>query len=201
MDQISSRSLLAALAVAFPALAGAQKLPDDCSSAAAPKQPVEASILGTKFTPKAVTWRSMGRVKTESEEYDSYRLSLMSEEGGVSAPLEVGVTVIVPKGAKIEGKVFRRLATKDRARQPMASKSGSEVEVQGWSFKNRPANADSDHTGHLASLRLELGQRKGDTISGNIYLCVARGQTTMFDKTPTKEESYAVGAFQARVEK
>jgi hypothetical protein len=45
MDLISSRSLLAALAVAVPVLAGAQKLPDDCSSAAAPKQPVEASIL------------------------------------------------------------------------------------------------------------------------------------------------------------
>jgi hypothetical protein len=200
MDLISSRLLMAALAVALPVLAGAQKLPDDCSSAAAPKQPVEASILGTKFTPKAVTLRSTGYVKTESEEFDSYRLSLMSEDG-VSAPLEVGVTVIVPKGAKIEGKVFRRLATKDRSKQPMASKGGSEVEVQGWSFKNRPAKADSDHTGHLASLRLEFGQRKGDTISGNIYLCVAQGQTTMFDKTPTKEESYAAGTFQARVEK
>ena len=50
-------------------------------------------------------------------------LSLLSEDG-ISAPLEVGVTVIVPKGTKIEGKVFRRLATKDRSQQPMASKSG-----------------------------------------------------------------------------
>ena len=110
----------------------------------------------------------------------------MSEDG-VSAPLEVGVKLIVPKGAKIEGKVFRRLATKDRSKQP-ASKSGSEAEVQAWSFKNRPAKADSDHAGHLASLRLEFGQRKGGTISGNIYLCVARGQTTMFDETPTKDQ-------------
>ncbi|MCE9656941.1 MAG: hypothetical protein K8R60_00150 [Burkholderiales bacterium] len=200
MDPISSRLLVAALAAGFPLLAGAQALPDDCSSAAAPKQPVEASILGTKFTPKAVNLRSTGYVKTESEQFDSYRLELMSEDG-ISAPLEVGVTFIVPKGAKIEGKVFRRLATKDRSRQPMASKAGSEIEVQGWSFKNRPAKADSDHTGHLASLRLEFGQRKGDTIPGNIYLCVARGQTTMFDKTPTKEESYAVGAFVAKIDK
>ena len=110
----------------------------------------------------------------------------MSEDG-VSAPLEVGVKLIVPKGAKIEGKVFPRLATKDRSKQP-ASKSGSEAEVQAWSFKNRPAKADSDHAGHLASLRLEFGQRKGGTISGNIYLCVARRQTTMFDETPTKDQ-------------
>jgi hypothetical protein len=30
---------------------------------------------------------------------------------------------------------------------------------------------------------------------------VAKGQTTMFDKTPTKEESYAAGRFEARIEK
>ena len=72
---------------------------------------MQASILGTKFTPKAVALRSTGFVKTESEQFDSYRPSLMSEDG-VSAPLEVGVKVIVPKGAKIEGneppRKFRR---------------------------------------------------------------------------------------------
>ena len=71
MGLIPSRLLTALLAVAFPVLAGAQKLPDDCSSATASNQPVEASILGTKFTPKAVTLRSSGYVKTESEEFDS----------------------------------------------------------------------------------------------------------------------------------
>lgn len=200
MKLISSRVLVAALAAAFPALAAAQKLPDDCSSAAAPKQPVEASILGTKFTPKAVTLRSSGSIKTESEQFDSYTLELMSEDG-ISAPLEVGVKVVVAKGAKVDGKVFRILATKDRSKQPMVSKSGSQLEVEAWGFKNRPARAESDFTGHLGSLRLEFGQRKGDTIPGNIYLCVAKGQTTMFDKTPSKEESWAAGTFQAQIRK
>ena len=49
-------------------------------------------------------------------------------------------------------------------------------------------------------MRLEFGKRQGNTISGTIYLCVAKGQTSMFEKTPTKEDSYAVGTFQARVD-
>lgn len=200
MNPSPSRLLSAALATLVPVLAAAQKLPDDCSTAAAPKQPVEASILGTKFAPKVVSLRSTGYVKTEGETFDSYRLTLMSEES-LSAPLEVGVKVVVPQGAKLDGKVFRLLATKERSRQPMAAKGSSELEVQAWSFKNRPAKADSDHTGHLASLRLEFGTRKGDTIPGNIQLCVAKGQTTMFEKTPTKDESYAIGTFEARIEK
>ena len=200
MNPSPIRLISAALAAALPALAAAQKLPDDCSAAAAPKQPVEVSILGAKFVPKAVVLRSTGYVKTENEQFDSYRLELLSEDS-LSAPLEVGVKVMVPKGAKIEGRTFRLLATKDRSKQPMASKGGSELEVQAWALKNRPAKVESDFTGHLASLRLEFGARKGDTIPGNIHLCVAKGQTTMFDKTPTKEESYAAGSFEARIEK
>ena len=161
-------------------------------------KPIASRLLSGALA--AALPRSTGYVKTENEEFDSYRLELLSEPG-ISAPLEVGVKIMVPKGAKIEGKTFRLLATKDRSKQPMASKGGSELEVQAWSFKNRPARVDSDHTGHLASLRLELGQRKSDTISGSILLCVAKGQTTMFDKTPTKEESYAAGTFEARIEK
>jgi hypothetical protein len=29
---------------------------------------------------------------------------------------------------------------------------------------------------------------------------VAKGRTTIFNKTPTKEDSYAVGTFEARIE-
>lgn len=200
MNLISNRSFFATLAMALPALAGAQNLPDDCSSAAVPKQRVEASVLGTKFTPKGVTLSSVGGMRTERESFDTYRLELMSEPG-ISAPLEVSVTVIVPKGAKIDGQVFRVLATKERSAQQMASKNGFELAVQGWSFKNRPASTDSSFVGHLGSMRLELGQRKGDTIPGSIYLCVARGQKSMFEKTATKEESYAAGTFEARIAK
>ena len=114
--------------------------------------------------------------------------------------LLIAMLAVVFPGGTVAQKLPDDCGSAAAPKQPSASKNQSELEVQGWSFKNRPAKADSNHVGHLASLRLEFGQRKGDTISGNIYLCVAKGQTTMFDKTPTKEESYAAGTFQARIE-
>lgn len=87
---------------------------------------------------------------------------------------------------------------KDTDKQP--SPTSGLPEVQGWSFKNRPAQTDLSHVSFIGSLRLEFGQRQGNSISGKIYLCVAKGQTTMFDKTPSKEDSFAIGTFQARIE-
>ena len=191
--------IIAALLAILPGAGIAQKLPADCSKAAAPKQPLEVSVGGVKFTPKSITLRDEGGMKVGDDEFDSYRLYLRSEDD-FSPPLEAGVTFIVRKGARIEGKVFRKLPIKDSSKQPMVAKS-DEVEVQGWQFRNRPAKTGSSHAELIGSLRLELGQRQGTTISGNIYLCVAKGQTTIFNRTPTPEDSYAVGTFQARVEK
>ena len=191
--------VIAALLSILPGAGNAQKLPADCSKAAAPKQPLEVSISGVKFAPKSVTLWSAGGMKVGDDEFDSYRLSLRSEDD-LSPPLEADVTVIVRKGDRIDGKVFRKLPIKDSSRQPMVAKS-DEVEVQGWQFRNRPGKTGFSHAELIGSLRLELGQRQGTTISGNIHLCVAKGQTTIFNSTPTAEDSYAVGTFQARIEK
>lgn len=189
---------IAAVLLAISPGAGiAQKLPADCSTAAAPKQPLEISVRGTKFTPKSVKLRSAGGVTYGDEQFDTYRLSMRSEDE-LSPPLESEVTILVRKGQRIDGRVFRKLPTKETGKQPAPTKGLPEV--QGWSFKNRPARTDSSHVEHVGSLRLEFGQRQGASINGNIYLCVAKGQTTIFDSTPTKEDSYAVGTFQARIE-
>lgn len=158
---------------------------------------MEVSVGGVKFTPKEVRLFAAGGMKTGDEQFDSYRLSFRSEPDTMS-PLEASMTVIVPKGVRIDGRTFRLLATKDRDKQPSASKKQSELEVQGWGFKDRKAKTDFNHAEHIGSL-LEFGQRKADVIPGNIYLCVAKGQTTIFNKTPTKEDSYAVGTFQAQL--
>lgn len=196
---LTRQCIVAAILVLLPGAGIAQKLPDDCSAAAAPTQPVEVSVGGVKFTPKAVKLRSMGNSTTGDEHFDMYQLALRSEDN-LSPPLDAEVAIIVRKGERIDGRVFRRLPTKDQAKQPSASKKRTEIEVQGWSFKNRTAKTDFTDGEHIGSLRLEFGQRKGTTISGNIYLCVAKGQTTIFNKTPTKEDAYAVGVFEARIE-
>lgn len=187
----------ALLAALLAGSAVAQQLPPDCSKAAAPKQPLEVSVSGARFAPKSVTLRTSNSVTYGDQQFDTYRLSFKSEDK-FSAPLESDVTVLVRKGQRVDGKVFRKLPTKDTDKQPAPTQGLPEV--QGWTLKNRPAQADLSHVSYIGSLRLDFGQREGSAISGNIYLCVPKGQTTMFDKTPTREDSYAVGTFQAQIE-
>jgi hypothetical protein len=193
-----ARLIVAAVLAALPFTGFAQQLPADCSKAAAPKQPVEVSVLGARFTPKAVRLRLAGGMKSGDEQFDTYSLTFSSEENDFSPPLVADLAVLVKKGQRVDGKVYRKLAVKDTDKQPLATEGVPEV--QGWSMKNRPTGASFSHVEYLASMRLEFGKREGNTISGTIYLCVPKGQTSMFEKTPTKEDSYAVGTFQARVE-
>lgn len=183
----------------LPGAGVAQKLPDDCSKAAAPKQPLEVSVLGAKFTPKSVRLRRGNDITSGSEAFDGYRLTISSDVDDFSPPLETDIAVLVKKAQRVDGKVYRKLAVKDIDKQPKATEGLPEV--QGWSMKNRPEKVSFSHVEYLASMRLEFGKREGNTISGTIYLCVAKGQTTIFSKTPTTEDSYAVGTFQARIEK
>ena len=181
-----------------PGVIAAQALPADCSTAAAPKQALEVSVGGAKFAPKAVKLRFDGLRKIGDNEFDSYRLALRSEDD-MSPPMESEVVVVVRKGQSVDGKRFRMLPFKENSKQPALVEGMPEV--QGWTFKDRPGKGNFNHAEHIGSMRLEFGKRQGDTIAGTIYLCVPKGQTTIFNKTPTKEESYAVGAFQARIDK
>lgn len=176
----------------------AQALPADCSKATVPAQPLEVSILGTKFTPKSIKLRSAGGMKTGDDEFDTYHLTFRNEDD-IFAPLEAEVAILVRKGQSLDGKVFRKLPVKETSRQP--SPTSGVPEVQGWSVKNREAKTDQSHVTYIASLRLELGKRQGETIGGKIYLCVPKGQTTIFDKTPSPAESSAVGTFTAKIDK
>jgi len=189
--------LVSSIAIGLPHAARAQALPADCSAAAVPAQAVEVSIGGAKFAPKSVKLVSAGGMGMGEENFDSYRLSLRNEDD-LFAPMEATVTVIVRKGQRIDGKTFRKLPTKSTAKQP--GPTSGLPEVQGWSMKNKDAKADLSHVSYLGSLRLEFGQRQGGTIAGKIYLCVPRGQTTMFDKTPSRDDAFAIGSFQAKIE-
>ena len=190
--------VVAVVLVALPFAGFAQQLPADCSKAAAPKQPLEVSVLGAKFTPKSVRLRRGNDITQGSAEFDGYRLTISSDVDDFSPPLEAGISVLVKKGERLDGKVFRQLAIKDIGKQPKAAEGLPEV--QGWSMKDRPTGASFSHAEYLASVRLEFGKREGNTISGTIYLCVPKGQKSVFEKSPKKEDSYAVGTFQARVD-
>jgi hypothetical protein len=173
----------------------AQPLPADCSAAPAPKQPVEASVAGAKFTPKVV--RMAHYEDLVGDKIDTYKVWFRSADN-MQAPLETEVAVIVRKGQRIDGKVFRH---GPMAVEKLPTPINGKPEITNWAFKNRPADVSvSLVSGYIGSLRLEFGQRKGDTITGNISLCVAKGRTTTFNSTPTKEDSYLIGTFQAQIE-
>ena len=191
--------IAASIATVFSAPVLAQALPGDCSKATVPAQPLEISILGTKFAPKSVKLRFAGAMTSGDDQYDAYHLTFRNDDD-IFAPLEAEVAVIVRKGQSVDGKTFRKLPVKESSKQPSPN-PGGQPEVQGWSVKNRDAKTDQSHVTYIASLRLEFGKRQGDSIGGKIYLCVPKGQTTIFDKTPSPAESSAVGTFTAKIDK
>jgi len=193
----SRLAIAAMIAIGYAGPGIAQTLPPDCSAAAVPAQPVAASIAGTAFAAKSVKLVSAGGMSMGDQQFDTYRLSLRSEDS-LFAPQEAQVTVLVRKGQRVDGKVFRKLPTKSTDKQP--SPTSGLPEVQGWSLKNSAAKVDFSHVSYLASLRLEFGQRQGNVVPGKIYLCVPKGQTTMFDRSPSKADSSVVGTFQAQIE-
>jgi hypothetical protein len=185
----------ATVALAFAhAGANAAGLPADCSSAKPPAKPVEVSILGTAYAPKSVKLVKAGTMKSGDVVIDTYRLTLRSEDS-ISAPLGMDVTVAVPKGQSLDGKVFRRVPSKEISKQPAVSEGLPEV--QGWSYEDRKAGKRGSHVKYVASLRLEFGKAQGKTLPGTLYLCVPKGQKSSFDKTPTTADSYAIGTFSA----
>lgn len=180
--------------LACPAACLAQVLPTDCSTARIPSQPVSVSVEGASFTPKLVKFSRGNTMKMGDDEYQMYDLEIKNVDD-FSPPLELDVTVMVRKGQNVDGRVFRALPTKDTSKQPGPGEGAPEV--QGWVMKNKPANVRISHVDRIASLRLEFAQRKGNSIAGSIYLCVPKGQKGIFDKTPSKDDSSAIGMFEA----
>jgi len=174
--------------------ASAAGLPADCSSAKPPAKPVEISIFGTSYAPKSVKLVKAGTMKSGDTVIDTWRLTLRSEDS-VMAPLGMDVTVAVPKGQALDGKVFRRVPSNEISKQPAVSEGLPEV--QGWSYEDRKAGIRGSHVKYVASLRLEFGKAQGKTLPGTLYLCVPKGQKSTFDKVPTAADSYAVGTFKA----
>ncbi len=148
-----------------------------------------------KFTPKVVRMEHYEDIG--GDQTDTYKMWFRSTDAMLS-PLEAEVAVIVRKGQRIDGKIFRQSPVE--VSKPPTPINGK-PEIQNWAFKNRPADLyQSLVSGYIGSLRLEFGQRKGNVVSGSICLCLAKGQTTVFNSTPAKADSFVIGTFQAQIE-
>jgi hypothetical protein len=145
-------------------------MPADCSAAPAPSHPVSAVVAGSAFVPlpKLVVAGGISSGDEGGAAFDTYRLELdVNDEW--EPPIEVDVTLLVPKGARLDGKTFRKLPIDDTESQP-----GPEPglpEVQGWSIEHDEAGIDASHVFEIASLRVECGERRGKVLPGRIRLC------------------------------
>jgi len=152
---------LLALSMAAPAIAA----PVDCSNNAIPGTPVKGTVKGKPFVPKEVTLAIGGGMAINDAQFDAYDLTLMAD--GIFNALSA--RVLVRKGTKADGRVFRMVASDDMDKQPMAA--AGTPEVQSWNLQLEAANIDTDFTQETASLRLEFGKRKGGVLPGKIFFC------------------------------
>jgi hypothetical protein len=159
---------VSSLALAAPASADSKSKPAaDCSAGAIPDTPVSGSVAGKPFVPKETTVHvTRDGAEMDAAKFDRYELSIMTD--GIFNALSVNM--LVPLNKKPDGRVFRVLPTDSIGDQPAAAQGLPEV--QGWDLALEAADVDTSFTQEIASIRVEWGTRKGDTIPGKIHFCV-----------------------------
>jgi hypothetical protein len=156
-------ALVMLLATASPAFA----VPADCSKAAIPNVPVHGTVNGQPFEPKETTIDvTKDGMVIDGVHLDRYALAIQTD--GIFN--ELTVNMMVPGGKHPDGRVFRVLPTDSIHDQPAAAPGTPEV--QGWDLELESAQVDTSFTQDIASIRVELGTRKGDVLPGKIYFCV-----------------------------
>ena len=151
--------------LASPALAG---MPADCSKAPIPDGAVHGTVNGKPFVPQQATIDvTKDGMVINDVHLDRYVLSIQTD--GIFN--ELTVNMMVPGGQKPDGRTFRVLPTDDIGKQPAAAEGTPEV--QGWDLEQENADVKTSFTQDTASIRVELGTRKGNILPGKIHMCVA----------------------------
>lgn len=204
---MSSRSIAVALVALFagaPSFAAEKKEAKarDCSAETAPDGPLvlridDASIPLTVARMRSQQEMSIGE-EPDQESFEVFAFSLRDDESIFPAH-EVSVSVMVTKGEKLDGKSFRRLPIDDMQKQPTPVKSEGTwmPEVQSVEVASEPDGIEYEH-GVLSSVRVDVGERKGEALPVKLRLCIAPGQT---DSTFLPEPTRAIvveGAFEAK---
>ncbi|GAB4483534.1 MAG: hypothetical protein OHK006_04820 [Thermodesulfovibrionales bacterium] len=163
----------------------------DCSKAVIPDTPVAGMMGKTAWKPVVVELRKTGSMEADGMKFDTYDLEFRSEES-MFAKRTASVTFLVKKGKTLDGLTFRYLPNTEIRKQPLAVDGFPEV--QAWDFRDREKDQEITFVSNKGgSLKLELGNASGKTLSGKINMCV-----------PATKDSQCVaatvsGAFQATV--
>ncbi len=160
----AAAACLATTLLTTPAFAEAQ----DCSAGPIAETPVKGTVGGKPFIPNDVSIQiTKDGFGINNDKFDAYELSIMA--GGIFNAATVHF--LVRDKARADGKTFRVLPIDSISGQPAAMEGVPEV--QGWDLQLEAANVDTSFTQTTtASIRLELGQRKGNMLPGRIHFCV-----------------------------
>jgi hypothetical protein len=161
------KSCLGWSALALILAASAAPAAQDCSQGPITDSPVHGTVNGQPFLPQkaTMTFTKDGMV-VDGVHLDRYALAI--ETDGIFN--ELTVDMMVPGGKKPDGRTFRVLPVDSIGAQPAAAPGTPEV--QGWELQQENADVNTSFTQGIASIRVELGQRKGDQMAGKIHMCV-----------------------------
>lgn len=154
-------------AAMFVAMTGPALAAPDCSQGPIPDAPVHGTVNGQPFVPqKATVQFTANGMSVNDAAFDRWALSIQTD----SIFNALSLDMLVPHGQKPDGRVFRVLPTREISAQPHATEGTPEV--QGWDLELESAEVDTGFTSDIASIRVELGTRKGDVLTGKIHMCV-----------------------------
>jgi len=149
-----------AVSLPLPALA-------DCTTGPIADTPVSGAVAGKPFVPSKTSVQiTRDGMEVDGAKFDRYVLSI--ETDGIFN--ELTVDMLVPLGKKPDGRIFRVLPVDSIGGQPQAAEGTPEV--QGWSLALESAGVDTSFTQEVASIRVEWGARKGNSLPGRIHFCV-----------------------------
>ncbi len=141
------------------------------SLAAAANAALTGSLGGTPFKPTEIRMCKADEITSEAGvTVDLYRLDFWGMEGTAIRQI-ADITIAVPKGNLPDGRTFRSSENTETEKQPAAAKGVPEV--QNWSLVDR--NTGFTNPDRPANIKLELGKRKDETISGKINLSLTPG--------------------------
>lgn len=139
----------------------------DCSVGPIKDTPLGGTVGGVPFAAKETRLDfTRDGMEMNDVHLDRYVLSLMVD--GIFN--EATVDMLVPGGKMPDGRTFRVLPVDSIGAQPAAAQGVPEL--QGWDLELENAGVDTSFTEDVASIRIEWGVRKGNTLPGKIHFCV-----------------------------
>jgi hypothetical protein len=164
----------------------------DASTATIPNRPAAGQLTGTPFVVKQATLSNVGAVTSGQDVlYERYQLELNGDDKLIP-DLFATVTVAVKQGQQVDGRTFRRVYFTDAsifermAKQPAVRKGVPEV--QGFRMKNQILNDNTDTLDDHDTILLQFGKRRGNVLSGKIYMCMS-----------DPKQSFVAGTFEATI--